>query len=774
MTDATARGTGKRPELEAAAWRLLGPSLSGEPSPILGRPTWTTRNAQLLPSLVTGENADMGDRGFLEKLEDQLRGQDDDVIVFAAELLWVHVLPLDRIKPQTKIDRVARVLSWAPSQPKMPTWMIEASSLQGAFGGGTGFNMLIWQQMLWLCRFVETWTTAEPAERERALADPWAFGVLAARTPEDQPAIRGSLEYLVWPGYYEPIVNFQHRRRIRNAFAHEIGGPTGEDELSVDRDLHAIQEQVTQAAGGEVDWYTEPYESQWKQSTRRSGSGRRAWLVRAKQGGPDLVHRWISDGFVSLAATNLDIDPTTASSEQVRKAIESGYAHLTYAQRLTMSREYSDFITKMETDDLVIGILDDSLIVGTILGDPELASAGLGRLRRAAVWSSNRPSLRELPEPLPAVLDGQGVVVDVTSAIGVLDQYFDDAGDETDDLEPEPELPIPPSVAVVPDLPAATDELAASVHMPREDLQEMIEVLQDRQQLVFYGPPGTGKTFVAQAIARHVVGTDRSRVRLVQFHPSYAYEDFFEGLRPTTDSGTVTFELKPGPLRQIADEAELAENAGYPYVLIIDEMNRGNLAKVFGELYYLLEYRNETIRLQYSADQPFRLPKNLFIIGTMNTVDRSISLVDAAIRRRFPFVELHPSVEPTRSVLESYLKANHADGLRARLLAELNSRIDERDLQIGPSYLMKSGASTQTGLERIWKYDILPLLEDHYYGQRSPEVIREQFGLDALLAAVSGPGPIDLSMDAQRVEYEGQLAAPTLPPSTDDADLESE
>lgn len=771
MTDNTVRGAGKRPDLEAAAWRLLGPSLRGEPSPILGRATWTTRNAQLLPSLVTGENADLGDRGFLEKLEDQLRGQDDDVIVFAAELLWVHVLPLDRIKPQTKIDRIERVLSWAPSRPQLPTWMVEALTFYGAFGGGTGFNMLIWQQMLWLCRFVATWTTASPGDRTRALEDPWAFGELAARAPDDQPAMRGSLEYLVWPGYFEPIVNFQHRRRIRNAFAHEIGGSTGDDELSVDRDLHALKQQVTQAAGGDIDWYSEPYESQWKQSARRTGSGRRAWLVRAKQGGADFIQRWLDDGFVSLAASNLDLDPATASSEQVRSAIESGYAHLTYAQRLTMSREYSDFITKMEIDDLVIGIFGNSLIVGTILGDPEMVSADLGRLRRAAVWSPNRPTLKELPEPLPAALDSQGVVVDVTSAIGVLEHYLDVAGDEPEELEPEPDVPIPPGIAVVPDLPAATDELAASVHMPRLHLQEMIELLQDRQQLVFYGPPGTGKTFVAQAIARHIVGTDRSRVRIVQFHPSYAYEDFIEGLRPSADSNTVTFELKPGPLRQIADEAELAENADSPYVLIIDEMNRGNLAKVFGELYYLLEYRNETIRLQYSADQPFRLPKNLFIIGTMNTVDRSISLVDAAIRRRFPFVELHPSVEPTKSVLESYLKANHADGLRARLLAELNSRIDERDLQIGPSYLMRRSASTQAGLERIWKYDILPLLEDHFYGQRSPEVVREQFGLDTLLASVENGREVDVSMDVPDVGFEGQAGDHDVPVSTDEAGI---
>ncbi|WP_369798076.1 McrB family protein, partial [Cryobacterium sp. MLB-32] len=177
-------------------------------------------------------------------------------------------------------------------------------------------------------------------------------------------------------------------------------------------------------------------------------------------------------------------------------------------------------------------------------------------------------------------------------------------------LAPESEVK---QVQTVPKLPIATDGLAAALFMPRAELQEILDLLQRRQQAVFYGPPGTGKTFLAQVLGRHMVGTEPSRVRMVQFHPSYAYEDFFEGLRPEATAGGVTFSLRPGPLRQIADEAALPENLANPYVLIIDEMNRANLAKVFGELFYLLEYRNEGIRLQYSGKgETFKLPENLF------------------------------------------------------------------------------------------------------------------------------------------------------------------
>ncbi|MDR3202268.1 MAG: AAA family ATPase, partial [Bifidobacteriaceae bacterium] len=130
-------------------------------------------------------------------------------------------------------------------------------------------------------------------------------------------------------------------------------------------------------------------------------------------------------------------------------------------------------------------------------------------------------------------------------------------------------------------LPRATDELAAKVHTSKEWLDEYIGLLESRRQLIVYGPPGTGKTFVAREVARHVAGDN---VRIVQFHPSYAYEDFFEGLRPVPAARTVTYAVMPGPLSLLAQAA--ADDPTRPYVLIIDEINRADIAKVFGELYY--------------------------------------------------------------------------------------------------------------------------------------------------------------------------------------------
>lgn len=251
-------------------------------------------------------------------------------------------------------------------------------------------------------------------------------------------------------------------------------------------------------------------------------------------------------------------------------------------------------------------------------------------------------------------------------------------------------------------LPDATDDLARSLHVDRVWLQECIELLRDRPQLIFYGPPGTGKTYIAQHLAAHVAGDN---VRLVQFHPAYSYEDFFEGYRPLEAGG---FALKPGPLRKTVDAAR--ENPSTPYFLIIDEINRGNLAKIFGELYFLLEYRSQNVDLLYATDDDigFTLPENVFVIGTMNTADRSIALVDAAMRRRFAFVPLHPSEAPTRDVLRRWLAASDLDTAVADLVDALNERIEDADFKIGPSCFMRKAVHEPGGLERAWRTAILP------------------------------------------------------------------
>src|SRR5262249_13843109 len=160
------------------------------------------------------------------------------------------------------------------------------------------------------------------------------------------------------------------------------------------------------------------------------------------------------------------------------------------------------------------------------------------------------------------------------------------------------------------------------------------------RQLILQGVPGTGKTHVAKCLARLLTRDHSDCIRLVQFHPSYTYEEFVEGIRARNVESNgrteVIYPVEDGVLCAFA--AQAASRPSEPHVLVIDEFNRGNLPRIFGELLYLLEYRDQEVTLPYSK-RPFRLPDNLFVLATMNTADRSAVALDQALRRRFSFVE---------------------------------------------------------------------------------------------------------------------------------------
>ena len=237
--------------------------------------------------------------------------------------------------------------------------------------------------------------------------------------------------------------------------------------------------------------------------------------------------------------------------------------------------------------------------------------------------------------------------------------------------------------------------------------------------MVFYGPPGTGKTYFARKLAE-ALAPDSNRRRLVQFHPSSSYEDFFEGYRPEEgEGGELVYRLKPGPLALMAEKA--SEAPGQKHLMIIDEINRANLPKVLGELLFLLEYRDESMSTLYRPEDEFELPKNLWFIGTMNTADRSIALVDTALRRRFHFVQFSPNEEPIQGLLERWLEKHGEPVWVGELVAQVNDELEEElggsHLCLGPSHFMESNLDEEA-VRRIWEYDIRPSIEDQFFGDR--------------------------------------------------------
>lgn len=447
---------------------------------------------------------------------------------------------------------------------------------------------------------------------------------------------------------------------------------------------------------------------------------RRAWLVRGSNvGGQDRVRGWLDDGEVSLPMDRLRSVDFGVTRDELKLLLDEDYAHASYDARVDKVDDAHAFLTRMQEGHLVVAVDRDRFYIGTILETARQrpTSTGGSELVRDVEWADpDGLSVGSLPSSLSTRLKVQREVVDLTQQIEVLEGL----------LQAEEENTLPPVVERV-TLRDASADLARMLHVPQEWLQEAIDLLNDRPQLIFYGPPGTGKTFLAQAIAKHVAGDN---VRLVQFHPAYSYEDFFEGYRPQEGGG---FQLRPGPLRKVVSQAK--EHPQDAFVLIIDEINRGNLAKVFGELYFLLEYRMENVELLYT-DEEFNLPENVFIIGTMNTADRSIALVDSAMRRRFSFLPLHPSEEPTSGILRSWLAAQGLPPRTADLLDELNRRIEDQDFKIGPSYFMRSAVHRPGGLERTWRTSILPLLEEHHVGELDTNGVRSRYGLDVVSRAV--------------------------------------
>jgi len=263
-------------------------------------------------------------------------------------------------------------------------------------------------------------------------------------------------------------------------------------------------------------------------------------------------------------------------------------------------------------------------------------------------------------------------------------------------------------------------------------------ILDRKKQVILYGPPGTGKTFWAERATKDlaayrrfskrfdeldqveqesITGNDRELgyVRICCFHPSYGYEDFVEGFRPSAKNDALAFKCEPGVFKQMCEDA--AQEPDHDFFLIVDEINRGYIPRIFGELLTVLEKdkRSKPIILPISKEK-FVVPQNVFIVGTMNTADRSISLLDAALRRRFGFIELMPD--------SSVLKDHSVSGVPlAPWFDALNQRIrehvgrDARNLQIGHSYLLHNGQPLKdlSALGRVLRDDIIPLIEEYCY-----------------------------------------------------------
>lgn len=447
---------------------------------------------------------------------------------------------------------------------------------------------------------------------------------------------------------------------------------------------------------------------------KRDGEPHRYWRVLVNyrdEGFQHMFDQCLAGGYVAIGWRNLgdlsDIDPTAESKKRLQKRMKEAYG-----DQGGWANEIFNFVARMEEGDIVLAMEKSTVLgIGRVLGAYAYdTSDALAPNRRPVEWLTTEKWQLD-----PDEAKGRNVreIRDFVSQVATERSLFG-------------------ATAPVVGVPDPVRKPAPGLRL--EGIPGRIQVILERKkQVILYGPPGTGKTHWARITALHLASYAafsrpfdelakeeqaqlEGQVYLCTFHPAYGYEDFLEGYRPHTAGDQLSFALRDGIFKALCRTA--LQNPHLPYYLIVDEINRGDIPRIFGELLTVLEKdkRSTGVLLPLSGER-FVVPGNVYIIGTMNTADRSIALLDTALRRRFGFIELMPDSNTLgKTVIDNTLPLGPwLDAINHKIVENIGR--DARNLQIGHAYFLNDGRpiTTLARFVQVIEEDIIPLLQEYCY-----------------------------------------------------------
>ena len=397
------------------------------------------------------------------------------------------------------------------------------------------------------------------------------------------------------------------------------------------------------------------------------------------------------------------------SKESLRQELISTYDNST--SRKNQALMAWNFANKLAINDVVFAKRSNTLVgKGIVTGDYIFDDS---RQEYKNIRTVKWLQISEWEHPGKSVAKRLTDITPYTDYIEKLITIF--TPDELDDVDTQPEVDYPEY---------SSADFLSDVYMSEQDYETLVNVLKMKKNIILQGAPGVGKTFTAKRLAYSIIGAKNpDRVQMIQFHQSYSYEDFIEGYRPTENG----FTIKKGSFYKFCKLAE--DDDENDYFFIIDEINRGNLSKIFGELFMLIEKDKRGIELQLLySDETFSVPPNVYIIGMMNTADRSLAMLDYALRRRFSFFTMKPGFNTIG--FQTYQDSLKSDAFKKLIscIKQLNSKI-AADISlgegfcIGHSYFCGLTAKTATvrTLTSIIEYELIPLLKEYWFDE--PEKI---------------------------------------------------